>query len=62
MLIDELIEAVEVHDDHPEVTVQGAPRLNVTLAKVGLGHQGDEQSCRRAVVANDDWRVQRWPE
>jgi hypothetical protein len=47
VLIDELIEAVEVHDDHLEVTMRGAPRLYVTLAEVGLGRQGDEQSCRR---------------
>ena len=47
VLIDELIEAVEGHEDHLEVTVRGAPRLNVTLAEVGLGRQGDEPSCRR---------------
>ncbi len=47
ILIDELIEAVDVHDDHLEVTVRGAPKLNVTLAEVGLGRQGEFQSCRR---------------
>lgn len=47
VLIDELIEAVDVHDDHLEVTVKGAPRLNVTLAEVGLGRQGEFESCRR---------------
>ncbi len=39
-LIDELIEAVHVHNDHLEVTLRGAPNLNVTLAEVGLGRQG----------------------
>jgi hypothetical protein len=48
VLIDEMIEAVEVHDDHLEVTVRGAPKLNVTLAEVGLGRQGEFQSCRRS--------------
>ncbi len=47
VLIDEMIEAVDVHEDHLEVTVRGAPKLNVTLAEVGLGRQGEEQSCRR---------------
>ena len=47
VLIDEMIEAVEVHDDHLEVTVRGAPKLNVTLAEVGLGRQGEFESCRR---------------
>jgi hypothetical protein len=46
-LIDEMIEAVEVHDDHLEVTLRGAPKLNVTLAEVGLGRQGEDWSCRR---------------
>jgi hypothetical protein len=40
-LIDELISGVEVHDDHLEVIVRGAPKLNVTLAEVGLVSSGD---------------------
>ena len=36
-LIDELIEGVQVHEDHLAVIVRGAPKLNVTLAEVGLG-------------------------
>ncbi len=47
VLIDEMIEAVDVHEDHLEVTVRGAPKLNVTLAEVGLGRQGEDWSCRR---------------
>jgi hypothetical protein len=39
VLIDEMIEAVDVHDDQLEVNVRGAPKLNVTLAEVGLGRQ-----------------------
>ena len=50
MLIDELIEAVDVHDDHLEVTVRSAPKRNVTVAEVGLGRQGECQSCRRTIV------------
>ena len=47
VLIDELLEGVQVHQDHLEVIVRGAPRLNVTLAEVGLGRQGEFGSCRR---------------
>jgi len=47
VLVDEMIEAVEVHDDHVEVTVRGAQKLNVTLAEVGLGRHGEDWSCRR---------------
>ena len=48
MLIDELLETVEVHHDHLEVIVRGAPRLNVTLDEVGLtGPEGEKRSCRR---------------
>ena len=42
-----LIDAVDVHDDHLEVTVRGAPKRNVTLAEVGLGRLGGDWSCRR---------------
>jgi hypothetical protein len=48
VLIDELIETVDGHDDHLEVIVRGAPKLNVTLAEVGLGRHGESESCRRA--------------
>ena len=43
VLIDELLEGVEVHEDHLEVIVRGAPSLNVTLAEVGLGRQGENR-------------------
>ncbi len=46
-LVDELVEVVEVHVDHLEVTLRGAPKLNVTLAEAGLGKPGEDQSCRR---------------
>ncbi len=35
-LVDELVEEVAVFSDHLEVKVAGAPRINVTLAEVGL--------------------------
>jgi hypothetical protein len=60
VLIDEMIEAVDVHDDHLEVTVRGAPKLNVTLAEVGLGRQGEDWSCRRAEGAESHWRLAPW--
>ena len=36
VLIEELLESVAMYPDHLEVTVSGAPRLNVTLEEVGL--------------------------
>jgi hypothetical protein len=49
VLIDELLDRVEVHEDHLEVVVHGAPRLNVTLGELGLaGPDGEKRSCRRA--------------
>lgn len=36
VLVEELLEAVAIFPDHLEVTVAGAPRLNVTLSEVGL--------------------------
>jgi hypothetical protein len=48
VLLDELLDGVEVHDDHLEVIVRGAPRLNITLKEVGLNSQtGEDWSCRR---------------
>ncbi len=38
-LVEELVERVEVHPDHLEVVIFGAPRLNVRLDEVGLGNQ-----------------------
>lgn len=46
-LLDELLQDVTVLPDHLEVTVHGAPALNVTLAEVGLGKPGADWSCRR---------------
>lgn len=37
VLLEELLDGVTVHPDHLEVTVHGAPRLNVLLSEVGLG-------------------------
>jgi len=37
VLVEELVEKVAVFPDHLEVTIAGAPRLNVGLAEVGLG-------------------------
>ena len=36
VLIEELLESVAMYPDHLEVTVSGAPRLNVALEEVGL--------------------------
>ena len=37
ILVEELVEKVAVFPDHLEVTIVGAPRLNVGLTEVGLG-------------------------
>ena len=47
MPVDELIEAVQVHEDHLEVVVRGAPKLNVKPDEVGLVSNGEERSGRR---------------
>ncbi|HXZ83473.1 MAG TPA: hypothetical protein VED84_07005, partial [Acidimicrobiales bacterium] len=39
VLVEELVEKVAVFPDHLEVTIAGAPRLNVGLAEVGLGNK-----------------------
>ena len=36
VLVEELLESIAMYPDHLEVTVSGAPRLNVTLEEVGL--------------------------
>ncbi len=46
VLVQELVEEVAMLPDHLEVTVTGAPRLNVALAEVGLEGVA-EQSCER---------------
>jgi len=40
VLIEELVEAVGVFPDHPDVTVTGAPPLNVLYGEVGLNELG----------------------
>src|ERR1039458_1371845 len=42
VLVEELVENVAVFPDHLEVTIAGAPRLNVGLAEVGLGGKQSE--------------------
>ena len=42
VLVEELVEKVAVFPDHLEVTIAGAPRLNVGLAEVGLGGKQSE--------------------
>jgi hypothetical protein len=37
VLVEELVEVVAVFPDHLEVTIAGAPKLNVGLSEVGLG-------------------------
>jgi hypothetical protein len=34
VMVEELLESVAMYPDHLEVTVSGAPRLNVTLEEV----------------------------
>jgi site-specific DNA recombinase len=36
VLVEELVEKIAIFPDHLEVTIAGAPRLNVTLSEVGL--------------------------
>ncbi len=36
VLVEELLDVLAIFPDHLEVTVKGAPRLNVTLDEVGL--------------------------
>ena len=43
-LLDELVQEVSVHDDHLEVVVHGAPRLNVLLSEVGLAAEPERIS------------------
>ena len=66
VLLDELLDGVEVHDDHLEVIVRGAPRLNVTLKEVGLNSQtGEDWSCRRAeqgIAGTDQHERDRGPD
>jgi hypothetical protein len=47
VLLDELLQDVTVLPDHLQVTVHGAPALNVTLEEFGLGQPGEDWSCRR---------------
>jgi hypothetical protein len=42
VLVEELVEKVAVFPDDLEVTITGAPRLNVGLAEVGLGGKQSE--------------------
>ncbi len=44
VLVEELVQQVAVYPDHLEVTVHGAPRLNVTLAEVGLSGEESHNS------------------
>lgn len=40
VLVHELVEEVALYPDHLEVTVTGAPRLNITLEEVGVQNNG----------------------
>lgn len=63
VLVEDLIEAVNVHPDHLQVRVVGAPPLLVTLAEVGLRDpgtrtcvpEGDSSTCD----TRSDLRVRR---
>jgi hypothetical protein len=57
VLLDELLQDVTVLPDHLQVTVHGAPALNVTLEEVGLGKPGEDWSCRRGDLNSHDARV-----
>jgi hypothetical protein len=61
VLVEERLKSVAMYPDHLEVTVSGAPRLNVTLEEVGLTG-GVAVSCRRGVAnltrtARRAWQV-----
>jgi len=60
VLVDELLDRIEVHGDHLEAVVRGAPSLNVTLDEVGLESEGENQTCRRAEDADCHWRLIAW--
>jgi hypothetical protein len=45
VLVEELVQQVAVFPDHLEVTVHGAPQLNVTLAEVGLSSDESQIAC-----------------
>jgi hypothetical protein len=44
-LVEEMVEGIEVSPDDLEVAVFGAPRLNATLAEVGLGGGQSQNAC-----------------
>ncbi len=44
MLVDELVNEIAIFPDHLEVTVHGAPRLNMLLSELGLADQS-ENAC-----------------
>lgn len=62
MLVEKLLDAVAIFPDHLEVTVKGAPRLNVTLEGlkggcwqfVGVGEP-------KSLNYHPEWRVRPWP-
>ena len=68
VLVDELVESVAVHPDHLEVTLRGAPTLNVELNEVGLNNASVDCSCRRGDLnphapkgtSPSSWRVCRF--
>ena len=56
MLVEELVEKVAVFPDHLEVTISGAPRLNVGLSEVGLGgKQSENVGVGGPTTRNSDW-------
>jgi hypothetical protein len=50
-LVEEMVEQVVVFPDHLEVVIYSAPKLNVTLAEVGLGSQSQNVDVEWATRA-----------
>ena len=64
VMVEEWLDSVAIFPDHLEVTVKGAPRLNVTLKEAGLGPGGwqfGDVGGPKSPNRHPDWRLQPWP-
>ena len=59
VLMEELVEWVTVLPDHLEVTVAGAPPLNVRYSEVGL-KESQTVGVGGETHPESDWRTQPW--
>ncbi len=58
-----LVETVALFPDHLEVTISGAPKMNITLQEVGLSGGLSTRGVGRTAPrdGNDlEWRVGKW--